>query len=366
MRVVSSDDDDDVDMLWTEAGSTASSQVESSDEEDDEGEYPVNVDPFIVDHSYLGDDLTVATTSTSAHFTPGSLVAMPLVWLPNVVIFPGETLPLRMLATSTLQLMTTRLRNGDDTFALINANIPRHVGTVIQIERMYEYGDQHLSIVGRGRQRFELVDRVSLHHTMGQFMEGVSAQVRILPDFHAMPCPMPIDFRRGGPSSSLKRRRPSLVAYWGPQQYMQFDGPSLVYQAKSILLQSVEYHAFMASTTSSSAAMSAPSDPTRFSYWLAAHLNLGLATRQRLLATSCVVGRLRALIEWLHHQSAVIQCSGCATTLAHTRAIFLKQDADHGVNMIIYSSVPFLSVYVDCWADVAQSIDQLSCGGHTN
>ncbi|RHY18134.1 hypothetical protein DYB36_000635 [Aphanomyces astaci] len=222
MRVVSSDDDDDVDMLWTEAGSTASSQVESSDEEDDEGEYPVNVDPFIVDHSYLGDDLTVATTSTSAHFTPGSLVAMPLVWLPNV-IFPGETLPLRMLATSTLQLMTTRLRNGDDTFALINANIPvsscrlfllrwmihelltlqRHVGTVIQIERMYEYGDQHLSIVGRGRQRFELVDRVSLHHTMGQFMEGVSAQVRILPDFHAMPCPMPINFRRGGPSSSL-------------------------------------------------------------------------------------------------------------------------------------------------------------------
>ncbi|ETV76446.1 hypothetical protein, variant 3 [Aphanomyces astaci] len=129
-----------------------------------------------------------------------------------------------------------------------------------------------------------------------------------------------------------KRRRPSLVAYWGPQQYMQFDGPSLVYQAKSILLQSVEYHAFMASTTNStsSAAMSAPSDPTRFSYWLAAHLNLGLATRQRLLATSCVVGRLRALIEWLHHQSAVIQCSGCATTLAHTRAIFLKQDADHG------------------------------------
>ncbi|ETV92359.1 hypothetical protein H310_13259 [Aphanomyces invadans] len=326
------EEDDAMDMVWSAESSQDGSPSDGDDLVSDEGDAE-NIDPFIVDHSYLGEDLSVAAPSSSAHFTPGSIVVMPLVWLPDTVIFPGETLPLRMLATSTLQLMTTRLRNGQDTFALTNANMPRHVGTVIQIERMYEYGVHHLSIVGRGRQRFELEDRVSVHHTRGQYMEGVSAHVRILPDYHAIPCPLPLTARRC--HSSLKRRRPALVAYWGPHQYMQFDGPALVLQAKSILLQSVEFHAFMASSTSTAssaatAAMSAPSDPTRFSYWLAAHLNLGLPARQRLLATSSVIARLRSLIAWLHQQSAVIQCAGCATTLASTRSIFLKHDPDHG------------------------------------
>ncbi|KAF0718494.1 Aste57867_1663 [Aphanomyces stellatus] len=315
---VFSSDEDDMESWDMENTSAASSSLNEDQEDLD------NIDPFVVDHSYLGDDMAVMR-SKSTYFTPGTTMSMPLVLLPDLVIFPGETLPLRMLSTSTLQLITTRLRDGNDFFALINTNHLHHVGTVIQIERVYEQGDMHLSIVGRGRQRFELVERVQIH-SLGHFLEGIFAQVRILPDYHAIPSPVAL------PSSSPSRRkrpRPRMIAYWGPAQYALFDGPSLVYQAKSILLQSVEWHAFTGSQPSTLTS-SSPSDPTRFSYWLAAHLNLSLLDRQRFLATSCAIGRLRALIAWLQQQTSLIQCAGCATTLADTRDIFLQQDAVDG------------------------------------
>ncbi|CAK4717292.1 hypothetical protein LEN26_008766 [Aphanomyces euteiches] len=281
------------------------------------------IDPFLVDHSYLGEDMAVLG-SKSAHFVPGSVVDMPLVVLPDLVIFPGETLPLRMLSTWTLQSMTSRLRHGNDVFAIINTERPRHVGTLIQIERVYEQGDMYLSIVGRGRQRFEFIERLHVSHVVSE----ANARIRVLPDLHAIPCPFPT-------LGTTRRKRPRLttIAYWGPAEYAQFDGPSLVHQAKAILLQSVEWQAFLDASFSSSPSAplaSSPSDPTRFSYWLAGHLTLSLRDRQRLLAMSCVIGRLRSLIAWLQQHTSLIQCAGCATTLADTRDIFLQQDVDDG------------------------------------
>jgi cereblon len=55
---------------------------------------------FAVVHSYLGD---VEDVARGAILAEGSIVRLPLILLGGVVLFPGETLPLRLYNTDYIR-----------------------------------------------------------------------------------------------------------------------------------------------------------------------------------------------------------------------------------------------------------------------
>ncbi|OQS05707.1 5'-AMP-activated protein kinase catalytic subunit [Thraustotheca clavata] len=269
-------------------------------------------------HSYLGEDVGI-TRHTTAYYEPGTMIDLPLVILPQIVIFPGETLPLRMLSSATIRAITirTRLRQEYDTFAVINTLAPPtgHIGTIIQIERIYEQNELHLSIVGRGCQRFQLQSIIYSRDDQAT----IYAHAKVLPDYHALPRPFP-------------NKRQSF-GYWRNSEYNLFDGELLVQRAKVILATSAEWHHF-AGTISSlpTQPLTTVTDPTQFSFWLCARLNLTLEERQKLLTTSCTIQRLRAVLAWLNEHTSSIYCAGCHTPVGDTTDIFCKNLPTDGVS----------------------------------
>ncbi|EQC31476.1 hypothetical protein SDRG_10652 [Saprolegnia diclina VS20] len=301
-----------------------SARSDDSSEADDDGASSISstsqvseVDDAVVhDHAYLGDDVGIERPH-SAYYEPGAVVDLPLVVLPDIVIFPGETLPLRMLSSATIQLITlrTRLRQEFDTFAVISTlhDPIGTVGTIIQIERIYEQNDVHLSIVGRGCQRFELC---RIAHGSDDYAT-LAASVRVRPDYHALRVPF-----------AQKR---AAFGYWRPSEYNLFDGHVLVRKAKAMLATSVEWRGVNALVVDD--AHAAPDDPTQFSYWLAAHVHLSVDERRALLRVDCTVRRLHDLLTWLHdHTSSSIACRTCRTLLAQSTDIFSTQRAGTFVN----------------------------------
>ncbi|OQR93484.1 hypothetical protein ACHHYP_02501 [Achlya hypogyna] len=275
------------------------------------------------DHAYLGEDVGVERPST-AYVNPGSVIELPLVVLPQIVIFPGETLPLRMLSSATIQLITlrTRLRQQFDTFVVINTLSPPvgHVGTIVQIERIYEQHEVHLSIVGRGCQRVRLE---SVSRGRNAILETPYATVQVLPDHHALPAPFP-----------WKRRS---FGHWRTAEYNLFDGRALVRKAQTILSTSADWHHFAGTASSllEAATSPPPEDPTQYSYWLSAHVHMILPERQALLSVNCTVRRLRLLIAWLQEHTSSIQCAGCHAILGATADIFSTAAGAAGVGTFV-------------------------------
>ncbi|KAJ0409428.1 hypothetical protein P43SY_002318 [Pythium insidiosum] len=59
-------------------------------------------------HAYLGDLEEVQHPQLSL-FAEGTVMALPILFLRDVVIFPGEEVPLRMLSDSSLESIREQL-----------------------------------------------------------------------------------------------------------------------------------------------------------------------------------------------------------------------------------------------------------------
>nr|TKW26289.1 hypothetical protein SEVIR_3G178400v2 [Setaria viridis] len=124
-------------------------------------------------HTYLGevDD----TRGRVSLLDGGTVINLPMFYLQGVVLFPGATLPLRVIQSRLVVTIDKALRLADAPCTIGVVLMRRHsnhrhyaalVGTTAEIRQLGRLDDGSLNVVARGQQRFRLrrhwidVDRV--------------------------------------------------------------------------------------------------------------------------------------------------------------------------------------------------------------
>uniref|UniRef100_A0A0D9WIT7 Protein cereblon n=1 Tax=Leersia perrieri TaxID=77586 RepID=A0A0D9WIT7_9ORYZ len=115
-------------------------------------------------HTYLGevDD----TRGRVSLLDGGAILSLPMLYLQGVVLFPGATLPLRVIQDRFLATVEKALRQVDAPctigVVLMYRRQSRHyanasVGTTAEIRQLGRMDDGSLNVVARGQQRFRLM-----------------------------------------------------------------------------------------------------------------------------------------------------------------------------------------------------------------
>lgn len=130
----------------------------------------VHLDPSV--HSYLGLELEDATNR--ADLDQLQTLTLPIVLMDNVIIFPGERLPLRirnvnliasLRAHNTYSILLGVL--GIESSVLLYRRMARvaGVGTVVEARSWHINGDE-VTMIAKGRRRFRLTTQASLRIQM--------------------------------------------------------------------------------------------------------------------------------------------------------------------------------------------------------
>ena len=121
-------------------------------------------------HSYLGEDLL--DVRGRAYLFAGDVVDVPLVRLSGVVLFPGESLPLRITESHYVEYLSALARRdlqdlGERSFLAIvcdhaeesaTSSGAEHLGTVAEICSL-QCADSEVRLLARGRYRCALMGR---------------------------------------------------------------------------------------------------------------------------------------------------------------------------------------------------------------
>ncbi|ETN16239.1 hypothetical protein PPTG_06421 [Phytophthora nicotianae INRA-310] len=291
-------------------------------------------------HAYLGDLEGVDHRQLSV-YPDGKVLTLPLIYLPDIVLFPGDDLPLRMLSGS----MIGRIRELLSHDGALLAVLPPHqaktqYGTTVRVER-FSVEDHFAAMTGTARQRFRLIQRLRAEPS-AQILRG---EVEILPQDRAQSIPFDdLCWHRENENEkrrSLRRLRGrQYPAYWGRRTYALYDARVLVQKIQNMLLSNIHGEWFRKPRTERSSTqggddedeksslvhyLALPSDrqdPNLFAYWVAGNLPLDTSQRLELLSMNSTVRLLRREIELLDQVEEDIFCSMCGSFLANTREIF--------------------------------------------
>ncbi|XP_061369594.1 uncharacterized protein LOC133312424 [Gastrolobium bilobum] len=135
----------------------------TGDYADTSGEFTFN--PSITSlHSYLGD--VEDTRHRTAFLDGGAILNLPLFCLPGFVLFPGATLPLRVIVPKFVAAVERALSQVDVPYTIGVVRIHRdtanrrmkteNIGTTAEIRQYGRLEDGSLNVVTRGQQRFRL------------------------------------------------------------------------------------------------------------------------------------------------------------------------------------------------------------------
>ncbi|KAK3767566.1 hypothetical protein RRG08_003828 [Elysia crispata] len=295
-------------------------------------------------HSYLGSDLEEVRGRTILE--EGSVVTMPLLLLPGVVLVPGQVLPLQ-LHMQHLVAMVRRVADTDNTFGVINIsrsyrgdNI-QNVSTLGCTAEIFSKRDElddssgisTMTVKARGRQRFRIIDMKS--EVTGEIM----GKVRILPELsltHALdgaripslcrlmapPAEDPHDMvktavdRQGRVLTSVDLRCQSMVTrltsahftWWPPWVYKMYDIDWLAEQIRGELQNWCP--------------ASLPCDPVDLSFWVAHNLPVNDDIRLRLLSFDSVVQRLRFGLNVIRKSGRLLCCDQCQEEISSKEHVF--------------------------------------------
>ncbi|KAK6249022.1 hypothetical protein QUC31_020587 [Theobroma cacao] len=143
--------------------------AESSDDDRDATGVP-SIDKFTFNtdltslHSYLGevDD----THHSFAFWEGGAILSLPLFYLEGVVLFPGATLPLRVIQPNFVAAVNRALTQADAPYTMGVVRVYRDynngplrlakIGTTAEIRQFRSLEDGTINVVTRGQQRFRL------------------------------------------------------------------------------------------------------------------------------------------------------------------------------------------------------------------
>lgn len=142
--------------------------VESSDDEESSSKHQdyAGARPPVCTHSYLGevDDITCRRVLLDG----GTLLTLPMFYLEGTVLFPGATLPLRILKPHFKAAVELAMHHEEAPCTLgvvhIRSRWPHEnglrfamVGTTAEIRKLRLLDDGSINIVARGCQRFRTV-----------------------------------------------------------------------------------------------------------------------------------------------------------------------------------------------------------------
>ncbi|XP_059178697.1 protein cereblon-like isoform X2 [Physella acuta] len=293
---------------------------------------------------YLGNDLEDVRGRTILE--ENSVVTMPLLLLPGVVLVPGQVIPLQ-LYQQRLVAMVRRVADKDKTFGVVNMGKSfddddrqksSSLGCTAEIFSMKEEMDEQsgistVRVKARGRQRFRIEE--IKHEITGDVM----ARVRILPEIslcHALDgARLPSHYkimvsppddsddmiktavdRQGRAFASVDLRRKSLVTklysanytWWPPWVYKMYDIEWLAEQTRA------ELHSWCPT--------SLPDDPVDLSFWVAHNLPIDDELRLRLLQFDSVVQRLRFGLSIIRKTDVLLCCHSCHEKIASKNDVF--------------------------------------------
>ncbi|RYG61337.1 hypothetical protein EON64_18645, partial [archaeon] len=313
-------------------------------------------------HSYLGYQLSHVSPSLRGLLTPGELYNLILVPLQDVVLFPGETLPLRVRQQEYIRRLSSVLgREDTHTPELIGvthilsrlarrpSRLPtthhdldtilsrlNKIGTTIEIRtahRTEEDNFEELLCTSRGRQRFFI-------ESLAQSGRIFTARVRILHDLLPSPCAYPICTHPlpGFLLELASCRQIAILAYelaldilFGSSRETNSCTSSSNRGGRETRTSVpaawrrwgcvADVTTISPSTSLSSGAKDtlAAADPVSLSFFLAANLPLSPTTLLSLLSAQTVFERLSLLVRILrkmHAQSSVLGCAACLSPLA--------------------------------------------------
>lgn len=278
---------------------------QSSEEEDqrDEGENAIQYDISIpIEHRYLGQNLEESRGRRI--LVENSIVTLPLFNLKNIVLLPGQLLP---ITTGNLNprihaYLQSCISRGDCLIGLISGPRDNPLGTTAEIRnytRSSEEGEEEMRIIMEGRQRFKLLSQ--------PFDTAIEGLVTILPEVSL-----------GHPYPELPSWKRLMTNKVTPAKYIVSKHPKWLlrsyeahYIAKRIMNQIVEW------------CSKAPRrDPNDFSYWVASNLPISNAERIELLKFDCTEARLLWLLRLLE-KNEYLGCSDCQNRICHRTDVFL-------------------------------------------
>uniref|UniRef100_A0A1E1XJP7 Protein cereblon n=1 Tax=Amblyomma sculptum TaxID=1581419 RepID=A0A1E1XJP7_AMBSC len=311
-------------------------RADDADEEEDSASasaMDVSYDTSLpAQHTYLGNDMEDLTGRTV--FEEDSLQTIPVLTSHDVILVPGQILPLQIFRPLEISMMHRIIEN-DRTFGIVgesaNSASPQPLGTTAEI-RSYKEEVDDLSGVGtllvkaEGRQRFRIIS--SRTRSDGILM----ASIKILPDKPT------VDVGEVARLPSLSRFRERTMTRFAPSaRHRDPYGfahmtvwPSWVYRQYDANLLVSKIEAELRDWTENFATLSLPSDPCRFSYWVASSLLLDDKLRLEMLSYNNTVQRLRCELAILR-DCRVLTCKECSQKMADRSDVFsMSQSGPQG------------------------------------
>lgn len=291
------DPDEMVDMGFVLApeDDDPSTSSESNENEEEAANYDTTLP---VGHRYLGDDLEESRGRQI--LVEGSIVSLPLFNLRQIVLFPGQILP---ITTSNLNprihmYLKACITSGSTTIGLMSEPRNNPIGTTAEI-RNYSTQEDEVRIIMEGRQRFKLLST--------PFETAIEGKIRILPEVSlGSPCPTIASLRRFQTDlGTAKKFIVSKCPYWLLRKY------EARYITKRILDQVKEWG--IAGNNK---------NPNEFSYLVATSLPISNHERMKVLGFNCTEARLIWLLDLLE-KSEYFGCSACKNVICHKSDVFL-------------------------------------------
>ncbi|OIW14579.1 hypothetical protein TanjilG_32921 [Lupinus angustifolius] len=272
----------------------------------------LNFDTYLSSlHTYLGD--VEDTRHRTAFLDAASVCNLPLFSLPGVVLFPGATLPLRVVEPPSVAAVERALAQVDVPYTIGVIRIhwdttnrrmkSASIGTTAEIRQYGRLADGSLNVVTRGQQRFRL-------RRCWTDAEGVPyGEIQITDE--DVPLRTPRDaFGKLVPLSNRSRSHAishmlSSRAFWPQWVYHMFDSYCLAERAADMWKQIV----------GAPSMDSLVKKPDALSFYIASKIPVSESTRQELLDIDGITYRLRREIELLASID-LIRCKICQTIIA--------------------------------------------------
>ncbi|XP_033324686.1 protein cereblon isoform X2 [Megalopta genalis] len=242
-------------------------------------------------HSYFGLNLEELRGRTI--FDEGIYIKLPILEQKSVMLFPGQTLPMKIRthAIDMLSCLQSNRTIGVVCFGYNNVVTP--IGVTAEIYECKSLGPEAgYNLKAMGRQRFKILQLII------QGYDRISANVKILPEITLGPPFLDerlasLDrFRMKSTTEDFKRQewvenRDAVVTPWPGWVYRQYDPLRLSLQIRRHLQLFRHMDANI------------PEDPTNLSFWIAQNLLLDDKERNVLLRYDCAISRLQMEIKHL-------------------------------------------------------------------
>ncbi|XP_057193937.1 protein cereblon [Triplophysa rosa] len=301
--------------------------METEDRDGEGAEKPsiINFDTSLpTSHAYLGSDMEEFHGRTL--HDEDSVQTLPVLPHIALILIPGQTLPLQLFRPQEVS-MFRNLISQDRTFAVL-AHSPDTSGTEMKAEfgttaEIYafreeqEYGIETVKIKAVGRQRFRVHDI----RTQADGIRQAKVQIlpeRILPDplcalqflprlhshtpqtKHTQTTPPQV---RCSQTCRQKKMNSASMTSWPPWVYSLYDSKTLMSRVKKQL------HEWDENLKDESL----PTNPTDFSYRVAACLPIDDALRLQLLKIGSAIQRLRCELDIMDRCTSLC-CKQCQDT----------------------------------------------------